>query len=117
VFQARAQGAYSRPARWTEAVPDVPTLAGLLAKRSNDLTAAAVALLPTIADVLEALEQVPACLLARLSGSGATCFGLFAERGEAREAAAAIAAAHPDWWVVATMLAAAPPEISVIPVG
>ncbi len=121
VFRARAQAAaglhYSQPARWTEAVPDALALAGLLAKRSNDLTAAAVALLPTIADVLAALEQVPACLLARLSGSGATCFGLFAERGEAREAAAAIAAAHPDWWVVATLLAAAPPEISVIPVG
>ncbi len=119
VFRARAQGAadgrYSQPARWTEAVPDALALAGLLAKRSNDLTAAATSLLPAIADVLAALEQVPACLLARLSGSGATCFGLFAERSEAREAAAAIAAAHPDWWVVATMLAAAPPEISVIP--
>ena len=90
-------------------------LAGLLAKRSNDLTAAAIGLLPAIADVLAALEQQPPCLLARLSGSGATCFGLFAERGEAREAAAAIAAAHPDWWVVATMLTAAPPEIAVVP--
>ncbi len=121
VFRARAEAAgtthYSQPARWTEAVPDVVTLAGMLAKRSNDLTAAAVALLPAIADVLAAVEQQPSCLLARLSGSGATCFGLFAERGEAREAAAAIAAAHPDWWVVATMLAAAPPEIVVIPAG
>ena len=121
VFRARAQGAagggYSQPARWTDAVPDAVALAGLLAKRSNDLTAAAISLLPAIADVLAALEQVPACLLARLSGSGATCFGLFAERGEAREAAAMIAAARPDWWVVATMLAAAPPEISVVPVG
>jgi 4-diphosphocytidyl-2-C-methyl-D-erythritol kinase len=121
VFRARAQAAGaapdSQPARWTEAVPDAPALAGLLAKRSNDLTAAAIGLLPVIADVLAALEQQPPCLLARLSGSGATCFGLFTERGEAREAAAAIAAAHPDWWVVATMLAAAPPEIVVIPAG
>jgi 4-diphosphocytidyl-2-C-methyl-D-erythritol kinase len=119
VFQARAQAAagahYSQPARWTEAVPDALALAGLLAKRGNDLTAAAVGLLPAIADVLAALEQQLPCLLARLSGSGATCFGLFAERGEARAAAAAIAAAHPDWWVVATVLTATPPEISVIP--
>jgi 4-diphosphocytidyl-2-C-methyl-D-erythritol kinase len=118
VFQARARAAgahYSQPARWTDAVPDAITLAGLLAKRSNDLTAAAVGLLPPISDVLAALEQQAPCLLARLSGSGATCFGLFAGRGEAREAAAAIAAAHPDWWVVATMLTAAPPEIAVIP--
>jgi 4-diphosphocytidyl-2-C-methyl-D-erythritol kinase len=96
-------------------VPDTVMLAGLLAKRSNDLTAAAVALLPVIADVLTALEQQPPCLLARLSGSGATCFGLFAERGEAREAAAAIAATHPAWWVVATTLSAAPPEPSFVP--
>ena len=119
VFRARAQTAtgahYSQPARWTEAVPDTLALAGLLAKRGNDLTAAATGLLPAIADVLAALEQQPPCLLARLSGSGATCFGLFAERGEAREAAAAIAAAHPGWWVVATMLTAAPPEIAVVP--
>lgn len=119
VFRARAQAAagarYSQPARWTDAVPDALALAGLLAKRSNDLSAAAVSLLPAIADALAALEQQPPCLLARLSGSGATCFGLFAERGEAREAAAAIAAAHPDWWVVATMLASARPEIAVIP--
>jgi len=121
VFRARAQAAtdarYSQPARWTEAVPDALALAGLLARRSNDLTTAAIGLRPAIADVLAAIEHQPSCLLARLSGSGATCFGLFAERGEAREAAAAIAAAHADWWVVATMLAAARPEISVIPVG
>jgi 4-diphosphocytidyl-2-C-methyl-D-erythritol kinase len=96
-------------------VPDTLSLTGLLAKRSNDLTAAAIGLLPAIADVLAALELQAPCLLARLSGSGATCFGLFAERGEAREAAAAISAARPDWWVVATMLTGARPEISVIP--
>jgi 4-diphosphocytidyl-2-C-methyl-D-erythritol kinase len=117
VFRARAAAGatYSAPARWREVVPDTVMLAGLLAKRSNDLTAAAVALLPVIADVLTALEQQPPCLLARLSGSGATCFGLFAERGEAREAAAAIAATHPAWWVVATTLSAAPPEPSFVP--
>jgi 4-diphosphocytidyl-2-C-methyl-D-erythritol kinase len=119
VFRARAQTTggttYSAPARWTEAVPDAATLAGLLAKRSNDLSGAAIGLLPVIADVLAALEQQPPCLLARLSGSGATCFGLFAERGAAREAAAAIADAHRQWWVVATTLTSARPEIAALP--
>jgi len=119
VFRARAQTTgsttYSAPARWTHAVPDAATLAGLLAKRSNDLSGAAIGLLPVIADVLAALEQQPPCLLARLSGSGATCFGLFAERGAAREAAAAIADAHRQWWVVATTLTSARPEIAALP--
>ena len=95
---------YSAPSRWTTAVPDAVTLAGLLAKRRNDLTDAAAALVPDIGDVLTRLGHVPDCLLARLSGSGATCFGLFAERGAAREAAALIAAERPSWWVVATTL-------------
>ena len=117
VFRARAQSGatYSAPARWTDAVPDAVTLAGLLAKRSNDLTAAAIGLVPPIADVLTALEHQPPCLLARLSGSGATCFGLFAERGAAREAAAAIADVHREWWVVVTTLTSARPEIAVLP--
>src|SRR5262249_17101354 len=121
VFQARARAAadtaYSQPARWTAAATDVAALAGLLAKRGNDLTAAAIDLVPALAGVLGSIERQPPCLMARLSGSGATCFGLFAERGEAREAAAAIAAAHPSWWVVATMLTSAPPEMSIVPAG
>jgi len=111
VFRARAAGSaamqFSAPSRWSTAVPDVVALAGQLAKRRNDLTAAAVALVPAIADVLTCLERLPDCLLARLSGSGATCFGLFAGRGAARAAAAAIAAERPSWWVVATTLSAA----------
>ncbi|MBX6324254.1 MAG: 4-(cytidine 5'-diphospho)-2-C-methyl-D-erythritol kinase, partial [Rhodospirillaceae bacterium] len=51
------------------------------------------------AEVLAALAAQPGCLLARLSGSGATCFGLFAEAQAADEAARAIARAAPHWWV------------------
>ena len=114
VFRVRAagpmSGRYSEPGRWTGGVADAVALAGMLAKRRNDLTEAAIGLLPEIADVMATLERQPACLLARLSGSGATCFGLFADGGEARGAAAAIASARPAWWVVATHLttAAAP---------
>jgi 4-diphosphocytidyl-2-C-methyl-D-erythritol kinase len=53
---------------------------------------------------LAALDAQPACLLARLSGSGATCFGLFATPADAQATAAALARDHPDWWVAATAL-------------
>jgi 4-diphosphocytidyl-2-C-methyl-D-erythritol kinase len=119
VFKARAAGPegrrYSEPARWSAAPADAVALAGALAKRRNDLAEAAVGLVPEIGEVVAMLQQQAACLLARLSGSGATCFGLFGSRGEARGAAAQIAAARPGWWVVATALTAAPAEIVALP--
>jgi 4-diphosphocytidyl-2-C-methyl-D-erythritol kinase len=51
--------------------------------------------------VLAALAGEPSCLLARMSGSGATCFGLFAAPADAAAAAAALARRHPHWWVAA----------------
>ena len=65
----------------------------------NALEAPARGLCPEIGEALEALAMRPGCLLARMSGSGATCFGLFAERDEAAAAADAIAAERPGWWV------------------
>ena len=89
---------------------DTESLAKTLKLYSNDLMPPALEILPAIAPVLAALEQASGCLLARLSGSGPTCFGLFADAGAADQAAASIAAAHPNWWVVpAPMLKAAPP--------
>jgi 4-diphosphocytidyl-2-C-methyl-D-erythritol kinase len=121
VFRARAASPtgsrYSKPDRWTAELPDAAALAGMLAKRRNDLTDAAVGLAPEIGDVLAILERQPACLLARLSGSGATCFGLFESRGAAREAASAIASARPDWWAVATTLTNAAADVAVLPAG
>jgi len=65
----------------------------------NDLEPSAIALCPQIAEVLAALRAT-APLLARMSGSGATCFALF-ERGDGRDQAlAAIKDAHPDWWTM-----------------
>jgi 4-diphosphocytidyl-2-C-methyl-D-erythritol kinase len=75
-----------------------------LSAQSNDLEAAAIFLAPVIADVLTALRELPACKLARMSGSGATCFGLFAARAAARDAAATLRGRHPHWWVRATRL-------------
>lgn len=63
----------------------------------NDLAAPAVQIAPKIADVLTALHQTPECLFAQLSGSGATCFGLYATREQAEAAAASLA--DRDWWI------------------
>ncbi len=70
----------------------------------NDLEAPAVAIAPVIGHVLEQLRALPGCRLARMSGSGATCFGLLDTRGGADSAARAISACQPDWWVAATRL-------------
>lgn len=92
-----------------------PTAAPLLEKLSetaliawlsdhpNDLEPPAVKLHPEISDTLSALRAAPGCKLARMSGSGATCFGLFSEAG-AEAAARTLARAHPGWWVRATTL-------------
>jgi 4-diphosphocytidyl-2-C-methyl-D-erythritol kinase len=74
-----------------------------LAGCRNDLEAPAMRLAPAVIDVLQALRATAGCLLARMSGSGSACFGLFATEGEAEAAAAAIAAARPGWWVRATV--------------
>ncbi len=76
-------------------------LAGFLSLQRNDLEPAARCLAPVIATVLEALAAQEDCLLARMSGSGATCFGLFASAMTADAAARAVGLAHPGWWVAA----------------
>jgi len=78
---------------------------GWLDQTGNDLQDAAIALTPEIADSLNALKQTTGCQLARMSGSGATCFGLFDSGRDAGDAARQISARNPDWWVVATTLA------------
>jgi 4-diphosphocytidyl-2-C-methyl-D-erythritol kinase len=82
----------------------VETALAALARGSNDLETAAVALCPAVADALAALRATPGCLLSRMSGSGATCFGLYANEPAAAAAAQTIARGHPAWWVRATML-------------
>jgi 4-diphosphocytidyl-2-C-methyl-D-erythritol kinase len=70
----------------------------------NDLTAPAVILVPEIADVVGSLIYQPDIICSRMSGSGATCFGLFESLENAQTAADAISQKHPHWWVVATTL-------------
>jgi len=75
-----------------------------LQRHGNDLTQAAIACAPVIADVLTALRALPGIQLSRMSGSGSTCFGLFHSPGEAQAAAKRLAAERKEWWVRAVTL-------------
>ncbi len=66
---------------------------------SNDLAAPAIDIAPVITQVEAAITATDNCLLARMSGSGATCFGLYATHDQASIAAKALVKAHPGWWV------------------
>ena len=70
----------------------------------NDLEPIAMAQAPVIGDVLRMLASQNGCQLARMSGSGATCFGVFESSRALRKAEAAIRAQAPEWWCVATLL-------------
>lgn len=75
-----------------------------LGHRRNDLQACASAAAPDIAAVLAELGAIADCCLARMSGSGATCWGLFRSQEQAQAAAATLARKRPNWWVRATAL-------------
>ena len=76
----------------------------LLRAARNDLEAPAIALAPAVGDALHRLRRRPGCRLARMSGSGATVFGLFGDETAATAAAKAVRFKKPDWWVEATTL-------------
>ena len=86
---------------------DLDGLVDYLRACRNDLQAPAISLCPAVAEVLAALEAEGA-LLARMSGSGATCFGIFADASAAGLAAYRIGTASDGWWITATGLAAPP---------
>lgn len=73
-----------------------------LSVQRNDLEGPAIVSAPVIRDALDALSRAGDCLLARMSGSGATCFGVFGSDAAARAAADRISGAHPGWWAQAT---------------
>ena len=89
---------------WPQEFRDADAVIHFLKIVKNDLEAPALKLAPVIGDVLTALRDAPGVKLARMSGSGATCFGLFADRDAAEVAAAKIAGDHPGWWVKASIL-------------
>lgn len=110
VFAAR-KGPYSKPPAW-QAADDFEGFARALKDRSNGLALAAQTVSPVISDVLTALEKTEGCALARVSGSGGTCFGLFADPTLAQAAAGDISTRYPQWWSVATRFRAGRPEIT-----
>lgn len=96
----RPRGTGARPLAWRGAGAEAFTAA--LAPRANDMTAAAIALAPAIRQCLDALAALPSPLLVRMSGSGATCFAIFANALAAQQAARMLAAQFPDWYIHAT---------------
>ena len=110
VFAAR-RGAFTGAGRFDPMPPDAAGLAAVLTDRRNDLTEAALSVLPDIALVLRRLSQLPGALLARMSGSGATCFALFENRAAAIAASPLLARAEPLWWSAAGALLSAPPPV------
>lgn len=81
--------------------PDLTALASWLTRQRNDLEPPATALTPVIGAVLSALRGCPGQLIARMSGSGATCFALFSDAAVAQASRDTIRAAYPDWWAEA----------------
>lgn len=82
----------------------VEDLIAALSKGRNDMESAACRLAPIIGDVLAVLSAAPGCRLARMSGSGATCFAIFKDCKAAARAKKAILRAHPAWWVKSCVL-------------
>jgi 4-diphosphocytidyl-2-C-methyl-D-erythritol kinase len=70
-----------------------------LAARGNCLTRAAVSRVPAITGVFDALGALPGCRLARMTGSGATCFGLFDNAGAVADAVERLKEPHRNWWI------------------
>jgi 4-diphosphocytidyl-2-C-methyl-D-erythritol kinase len=96
VFRARAPGNYTPEAALPDTWDTAARMAVALSGLTNDLQSPAIALMPAIQTVLRAIADRPGCLLARMSGSGATCFGLFGNVEDAKAAAGELAG--PGWW-------------------
>ncbi len=95
VFAAR-DAVFSEPARFPQAWADAAAMAAALSEWENDLELPAIRLCPAVGLVLDFLRAVPGCRLARMSGSGATCFALFDTPADAAQAASRVS--RPGWW-------------------
>jgi 4-diphosphocytidyl-2-C-methyl-D-erythritol kinase len=104
VFKAR-RGDFSPAVRWQTPPADFEALIAYLAACRNDLTEPAITVAPAVADVLAVIAATEGCRLARLSGSGATCFGLYGTEAAAAAAQAEILRQRPEWWAVAARIA------------
>jgi 4-diphosphocytidyl-2-C-methyl-D-erythritol kinase len=89
---------------WPEQGASVEDWVEVLAENSNDLEAPAMRIQPVIGEVIAALNATNGAWLARMSGSGATCFAIYENTAEAQRAAQKIGLDHPQWWVHAGVL-------------
>lgn len=99
IFRALARADNAPLPRDLPRLRSAAELAAFVIMHRNDLEPPALTIEPVIGRVKAALSAQPGCLMARMSGSGATCFGLFADPLAANAAARAIRAAEPGWWV------------------
>lgn len=97
-------GVFSPSVTVPPAVDSFAALMAVLEFTRNDLETAAIRRLPVIADILRVLSALPDCRLARMSGSGATCFGLFDSEDAAQRGWQALRAEKPKWWSVMSRL-------------
>ena len=103
VFRKRS-GEFSAPAPIDEAPADVRGFITELKRRRNDLAAAAEALEPSVSEVLAALRACPGCALARMSGSGGTCFGIFEKESDRGTCVERLRRKYPFWWIQSAKL-------------
>lgn len=107
IFKA-FDGAFAGPARFgdvaADVAGDVAALVEMLRRRENQLTPAAAAMAPEITELVAALAALPGCELARMSGSGASCFALFEAEARARDGAGRLSRDHPGWWAAPARL-------------
>ncbi|OEY86948.1 4-(cytidine 5'-diphospho)-2-C-methyl-D-erythritol kinase [Wolbachia pipientis] len=96
---SRHQGGFTKPIEWNE-----DKLLDIVKNATNDLQEIAISLIPEIKDIILTLELQKGCLIARMSGSGTVCFGMFNSMEDAKVAASNIKEHHPDWWVCDTRL-------------
>lgn len=98
VFQ-NYEGRFTSDTKLPDDLSDFHDLISLLKQQKNDLQISATEIIPEISNVLNALNGQSDCVFSQISGSGATCFGLFEYKESADVAAAEIAKDNPDWWV------------------
>ena len=103
VFKIR-KPTFSSPAPFTQKMTGFDEFIEALSKRHNDLSEAACQIEPSVAEVLQALEQNRLCRLARMSGSGGTCFGIFPNAEEASLCQEEIRKNHSEWWFLNTQV-------------
>ncbi|WP_433990305.1 4-diphosphocytidyl-2-C-methyl-D-erythritol kinase (plasmid) [Pseudoseohaeicola sp. NH-UV-7] len=87
---------------------DPASVADWLSRQRNDMQQAAIAQVPQISAVLDHIASTSGCAFSRMSGSGATCFGIYPAPADAKAAALQLAAERPDWWVCFAVLGSPP---------